>query len=154
MQHFVQFFLRSTSYRRLLTLLGTHLWRNRPRFTRKAAGKQGNRRGFWWLHAVGVVAIQTRHPRFPCTPATFSLRMTYGKYRVEVNYHITMATESKSHWPASVLLEDLSTFFDLLDISKDKVEAYVSGCTKNNIKDVGKLRDLASLQYLQETGLS
>ena len=63
-----------------------------------------------------------------------------------------MATESKSYWPASVLLEDLSTFFDLLDISKDKVEAYVSGCTKNNIKDVGKLRDLVSLSL--EAGMS
>ena len=65
-----------------------------------------------------------------------------------------MATESKSHWPASALHEDLpvDNFFDLLDISKDKVEAYVSGCTKNNIKDVGKLRDLVSLSL--ETGMS
>ena len=62
--------------------------------------------------------------------------------------------ERSSHWPLHVLLEDLSTFFDLLDISKDKIEAYVAGCTKNNIKNVHELRELASLKYLQETGTS
>ena len=63
-----------------------------------------------------------------------------------------MSSEAKSHWPLGMLLEDLSTFFDLLDISKDTVEAYVTGCTKNNIKNIHELRELASLKYLQETG--
>ena len=62
-----------------------------------------------------------------------------------------MSSEAKSHWSLGMLLEDLSTFFDLLDISKDSVKAYVAGCTKNNIKNVHELRELASLQYLQET---
>ena len=75
--------------------------------------------------------------------------------------NFTMSSEAKStsperssHWTLHVLLEDLSTFFDLLDISKDKIEAYVAGCTKNNIKNVHELRELASPKYLQETGIA
>ena len=66
----------------------------------------------------------------------------------------TMSSEAKSTSPEHVLLEDLSTFFDLLDISKDKIEAYVAGCTKNNINNFHELRELASLKYLQETGIA
>jgi hypothetical protein len=68
-----------------------------------------------------------------------------------------MSSEAKSTSPedsSHVVLEDLSTFFDLLDISKDKIEAYVAGCKKNNINNVHELRELASPKYLQETGIA
>ena len=54
-------------------------------------------------------------------------------------------------WPLSVLLEDLKTFFELLDVSNAQIEAYVSGCTKNNINNVNELRERASIQYLLHT---
>ena len=68
-----------------------------------------------------------------------------------------LSSETKSSAPecspSSVLLEDLSSFFDVLDLSKDKAEAYVAGCAENNIKNVRELREIALLQYLREKGL-
>ena len=58
------------------------------------------------------------------------------------------------HWPLSVLLEDLSTFFDLMGLSKGTVQTYVSGCTNNNIKNVNELRERASIQFLLDIGIS
>ena len=55
------------------------------------------------------------------------------------------------HWPISVLLEDLATFFELMGVSKGTVEVYVNGCTKHNITNVNELRERASIQFLLDS---
>ena len=55
------------------------------------------------------------------------------------------------HWPISVLLEDLPTFFEIMGLSKGTAEAYVNGCTKHNITNVNELRERASIQFLLDS---